>query len=96
MGSISDNASAANLDVEKDGDSHYAHLTNTYVSSYSWENVTVTVKDRESERPKDILSNVSGSIQAGEYNEAVVDNITDAEGRRDASSNGTKASSFHH
>ncbi|KAF1999243.1 ATP-binding cassette transporter-like protein [Amniculicola lignicola CBS 123094] len=51
-------------DVEKAGD--HAHLTNSSIHSFSWENVTVTVKDRQSKQPIDILSNVTGTIKAGE------------------------------
>jgi ABC-type multidrug transport system ATPase subunit len=36
------------------------------VKSFSWEDVTVTVKDRVSKEPIDLLSNVSGMIEAGE------------------------------
>lgn len=51
-------------DVEKTaGD--YAHLTNTSISTFSWEDVSVTVKDRQSRKPKTILSNVSGTLKAG-------------------------------
>lgn len=54
-------------DVEKDAaTSDYAHLTNDAVKCFSWENITVTVKDRASKQPVDILSNVSGHIEAGE------------------------------
>ncbi|KAJ4407426.1 hypothetical protein N0V91_004010 [Didymella pomorum] len=52
-------------DVEK-GAMDYAHLTNTTVHSFSWENVTVSVKDRKTKQPLDILSGVDGIIEAGE------------------------------
>ncbi|CAO2649430.1 Nn.00g068150.m01.CDS01 [Neocucurbitaria sp. VM-36] len=54
-------------DVEKDvASSDYAHLTNDTVHSFSWEDVTVTVKDRSSKQPLDILSGVNGIVDAGE------------------------------
>ncbi|KAI4918459.1 hypothetical protein J4E90_002843 [Alternaria incomplexa] len=54
-------------DVEKAASgTEYAHLTNDEVKSFSWENITVTVKDRTSKQPIDLLSNVSGMIEAGE------------------------------
>ena len=54
-------------DVEKGtAGSDYAHLTNDEVKSFSWEDVTVTVKDRTSKQPIDLLSNVSGIVEAGE------------------------------
>lgn len=55
------------LDVEKEAGSNYAHLTNTSIHSFSWENVTVTVKDRQTKQPKDILSSVNGIVKAGNY-----------------------------
>lgn len=51
-------------DIEKGAD--YAQLVNDSVQSLSWENVTVTVKDRATKESLEILSGVSGSTQAGE------------------------------
>jgi hypothetical protein len=56
--------SSANYDVEKNSD--YAHLSNTSVRSYAWENVTVSVKDRATKEPTTILSKCSGVVNAGE------------------------------
>lgn len=53
-------------DVEKGG-TDYAHLLNTTVHSFSWENVTVSVKDRKTKQPLNILSGVDGFIEAGVY-----------------------------
>lgn len=52
-------------DVEKGVATDYAHLTNTTVHSFSWEDVTVTVKDRKTKQPIEILSGVSGVVEAG-------------------------------
>jgi hypothetical protein len=53
-------------DVEKGTAAvNYAHLTNTTVHGYSWENVTVTVKDRSTKESIDLLSDVSGLVEAG-------------------------------
>jgi ABC-type sugar transport system ATPase subunit len=52
-------------DIEK-GSTDYAHLTNESVHSFSWEDVTVTVKDRTSKQLIDILSGVNGMVEAGE------------------------------
>ena len=41
-------------------------LKNSTVGTVMWENTTVTVKDRQSKQPKDILSNVHGMVKAGE------------------------------
>lgn len=59
------NATMDSLDIEKDAGSDYAHLTNTAVQSFVWEDVTVTVKDRQTKKPKDILSGVNGIVKAG-------------------------------
>ncbi|KAF2200293.1 ATP-binding cassette transporter-like protein [Delitschia confertaspora ATCC 74209] len=53
-------------DVEKEAGSDYAHLTNTTIRSFGWQNVSVTVKDRQTKKPKLILSDATGIIQAGE------------------------------
>lgn len=54
-------------DVEKDATgSDFAHLINNVVQSFSWRDVTVTVKDRISKQPIDILSSVNGIVEAGE------------------------------
>jgi hypothetical protein len=42
-----------------------AHLLNTSVSSFSWSDVTVTVKDYKTKAPKNILNKVSGFVEAG-------------------------------
>lgn len=52
-------------DIEKNEDDH-SHLTNTTISSFCWEDVSVTVKDRSSHQPKNLLTNVSGSLAAGQ------------------------------
>ena len=44
----------------------YAQLTNTNIRSFGWKGVTVTVKDRQSQQPKTILSDVNGIVKAGE------------------------------
>jgi hypothetical protein len=56
-------------DVEK-GATDYAHLTNTTVHNFSWEDVTVSVKDRKTKQPLDILSGVDGIVEAGTYAQA--------------------------
>lgn len=53
-------------DVEKDGSSDYAHLENDAVKSFSWNNITVTLKPHPSSRRNHILSNVSGWVESGE------------------------------
>jgi hypothetical protein len=41
------------------------HLSNTTVRSFTWQGVTVAVKDRKTKRPKVILDNVEGMATAG-------------------------------
>ena len=53
-------------DIEKMIGGDYAQLTNTNIRSFGWKGVTVTVKDRQSQQPKTILSDVSGIVKAGE------------------------------
>ena len=43
-----------------------AHLVNDTVSSLSWSNVSITVKDRQTKQPKAILSDSSGHVEAGQ------------------------------
>jgi ABC-type multidrug transport system ATPase subunit len=60
-------ASNHSADVEKDAvATGYTHLTNETVRSFSWNNVTVTVKDRVTKQPIDILSGINGIVEAGE------------------------------
>lgn len=53
------------LDVEQHGALAEAHLRNTTVRSISWRGVSVTVKDRETKQPKEIVDNVEGYVEAG-------------------------------
>lgn len=41
------------------------HLLNTTIKNFTWRNVTVTVKDRETKQPKAIVDNVEGIVEAG-------------------------------
>lgn len=58
-------STSQSLDVEKDAGTDYAHLTNESVRSFSWEGITVTVKDRYTKQPLEILSGVNGIVKAG-------------------------------
>lgn len=42
-----------------------AHLQNTTVQNFTWQGVTVTVKDRKTKAPKVILDGIDGSVNAG-------------------------------
>ena len=52
--------------MEKNAGSDHVHLLNAAIQSFSWEDVTVTVKDRATKLPKEILSGVNGIVKAGE------------------------------
>jgi len=44
-----------------------ALLANTIVSSFSWKDIYVTVRDKQSNKDKHILSNANGKIKAGKH-----------------------------
>jgi hypothetical protein len=53
-----------NIDIEQntvDG----TQLMNNTVSSFTWKNITVTVKDHKTKEPKAILDGVNGIVEAG-------------------------------
>jgi NAD(P)H-hydrate repair Nnr-like enzyme with NAD(P)H-hydrate epimerase domain len=53
-----------NVDIENKAVEE-AHLENTTVHNFSWEGITVTVKDRQTKQPKAILDGISGVVRAG-------------------------------
>lgn len=53
-------------DIEKMIGGDYAQLTNTNIRSFGWKGVTVTVKDRQTQQPKNILSDINGIVKSGE------------------------------
>ncbi|KAI0480152.1 hypothetical protein GGR56DRAFT_671296 [Xylariaceae sp. FL0804] len=54
----------SSFDVEQHGGE--AHLLNTTVQSLCWRGVTVTVRDRATKRPRNIVDHVDGIVEAGE------------------------------
>jgi hypothetical protein len=56
----------ASLDTESQN-SHEFHMSNDLVHSLSWSNMTLTVEDRSTNQPKDLVAGVSGRIEAGKY-----------------------------
>ncbi|RFU34518.1 hypothetical protein B7463_g1808, partial [Scytalidium lignicola] len=54
-----------NIDIEQKAIDDI-HLVNDVVRDFSWQNITVTVKDNKTKEPKAILNDVSGIVQAGE------------------------------
>ncbi|KXJ88089.1 putative ABC transporter [Microdochium bolleyi] len=53
-------------DIEMMAGNGHAQLTNTYIRSFGWRGISVTVKDRQSKGQKEILSDINGSVKAGE------------------------------
>lgn len=61
-----------------------AHLLNTTIQNFTWENIHVSVKDKVTKRQKNILDNVSGKVEAGMWNslyEFSISFLTTAKGR---------------
>lgn len=60
------NKMSANVssDTERQS-SHELYMFNDLVHSLSWSNVTLTVEDRSTKQPKDLVSNIGGQIKAG-------------------------------
>ena len=44
-----------------------AHLMNDTVRNFTWQGITVVVKDHKTKQPKTILENVEGSVEAGTF-----------------------------
>lgn len=42
-------------------------LMNHSVQNFSWNDLTVTVKDRRTKRPRNLIENINGSVQQGAY-----------------------------
>lgn len=55
------------VDIEKSTGDDQHFFSNNSVESFSWSNVSVTVKDRHTKQPLNILSNVNGIVKAGEF-----------------------------
>jgi hypothetical protein len=43
-----------------------SYLNNSIVKNLAWNNVNVTVKDRQTKKPKKLLSDINGYVEAGE------------------------------
>jgi hypothetical protein len=53
------------LDLEQNDSGHF--LMNETVRNFSWQGLTVTVKDRETKESRDLLNDISGDVQHGVY-----------------------------
>jgi hypothetical protein len=90
--SIMHNQMSANAssDTERQN-SHEFYMFNDVVHSLSWSNLSLTVEDRSTKKPKDLVSNVSGRINAGKYLATFFmdDNMIDIISRRGSGSHGS-------
>jgi hypothetical protein len=62
--SVDDPNISMDKDIEATQDDR-EYLTNTSVRSFSWEGVTVNVKDRKTKTPKTLLQSINGFVTAG-------------------------------
>jgi ABC-type uncharacterized transport system YnjBCD ATPase subunit len=62
---MSESATSIDLDLEQNA-RHNSQLDNKSVRSFTWQGLSVTVKDLKTGEPKKILSNVDGCIHAGQ------------------------------
>ncbi|KAJ5564363.1 hypothetical protein N7513_000605 [Penicillium frequentans] len=58
------NAGSPNLDLERNEARHF--LMNGSVSQFSWSGLNVTVKDRQTKEPRDLIHDISGDVRQGE------------------------------
>ncbi|KAK6866268.1 hypothetical protein PG995_002796 [Apiospora arundinis] len=59
---------STSVDLEQGGSTAAdAHLLNTTVSSIAWRGVTVTVRDRKTKEPRNLVENVEGYVEAGKF-----------------------------
>ncbi len=55
----------SSLEDSEKGTVDHLQLENTSIQSYSWEQVSVEVKDRKTRQPLKLLNDVSGYVAAG-------------------------------
>lgn len=59
-------SASVSSDTERQTSNEF-YMFNDVVRSLSWSNVTLTVEDRSTKQPRDLISRVNGRVQAGEY-----------------------------
>lgn len=64
----SKDASPLGPDLERNDDGLF--LMNRSVRDFSWNGLSVTVKDRQTKQARDLISNITGDVQQGEYSRA--------------------------
>lgn len=64
-GASDSKAGSPDLDLERNDARHF--LTNASVSQFSWNGLNVTVKDRQTKEPRDLIHDISGDVRQGMY-----------------------------
>ncbi|QQK40753.1 ABC transporter, putative [Penicillium digitatum] len=64
MGDPSSLMASRTQDLEQNDSGHF--LMNQTIRNFSWQGLTVTVKDRETKKPRDLINDISGDVQHGE------------------------------
>lgn len=65
MGNPSPLDASSTPDLECNDSGHF--LMNETVRNFSWQGLTVTVKDRETKKARDLINDISGDVQHGLY-----------------------------
>ena len=55
--------SAGTMDLERNDSRQF--LMNQTVHSFSWSGLTVTVKDRQTKKARDLINDITGDVQQG-------------------------------
>lgn len=63
--SASIEAPSSTVDLERNDDSQF--LMNHSVHNFSWSGLTVTVKDRQTKKARDLINDISADVQQGMY-----------------------------
>ncbi|KAJ5486714.1 hypothetical protein N7530_001014 [Penicillium desertorum] len=64
MGNPSPSDASSTPDLERNDSGHF--LMNETVRNFSWQGLTITVKDRETKKARDLINDISGDVQHGE------------------------------
>lgn len=62
-------APSAAVDSERNDASDF--LMNHSVHNFSWSGLTVTVKDRQTTKARDLINDISGEVQQGTYRDSI-------------------------
>lgn len=65
MGALSPSDVSSIPDLEQNDSGNF--LMNQTVRNFSWQGLTVTVKDRETKKARDLINDITGDVQRGSY-----------------------------